>query len=399
MAKSQVNKKKVNFSKKAKDAYVLNKAMQGLSIKKKEKTLAKVKPLPIATAKVEANPYLESLLDPFNTDGAKIPDDQCYPSAVFSLTKKIAMTANSAGIAGICVGQVRGAIASSVTAGSLVPMNWSTTANAYLLGQQTVPGSTAANLFLTTGGTNEGAFSWDQWAPVAGSNAVQTAFDQCRLVSMGLAVSYTGAPLGAKGRITLAYTPKNQLGQDVAISVDRLQACVGSKVIPINDFEGAIALYKPVDYDNWNYKSLTTFHDLGNSIERDEYADGTLWIVADGLEFISVGNAATLQFLLIAHYEGIPKRANWSLIDPEPSEHDPLMLASAMNIVQEAPTTVGTAAPAIKGVFEAPVQHMKIRKGGKQKKSSLLTQFEGGVKRALQFGAEVAPLARMIMGG
>lgn len=335
------------------------------------------------------NPYAETLLDPFNTTGAKIPDDQLYPSGTFSLTKRVTITTTTNGYASISLGQYRES-GISASAGALVPQNVGAgNARNYILGQYFGSGATLSTSNMTPGSTvaNDAIF-WDSWNNSA--LGIPTFYSQARLVSFGATIQYTGAPLSAAGKLLGAYTAKNDLGQTAAISWDRLAQVPGAVMVPINELEGLTVLYKPVDYDSFNYKSLVTYHDLGSALARDEFCDGTLWIFVD-----SAGASASLTLTIRAHYEGIPYLNSYDVVQPTPSPHDPIALAATLNVVQEAPSVIPSAEPAM-NMAQAIPSNLNSHIGKTAKKSSVMEQVEGVIRKGLKFGKKVAPLAGMI---
>jgi hypothetical protein len=313
-------------------------------------------------SKVGLNPYLELLLDPFNAPSAKIVDDQCYPSATFKIVRRISMSVNAQGIAGVVMGNYIPLSANN--GGSLVPIQYAPdtgetyVAYDWIVGQLTGAGATATSLFGQQLDYSD-AVRLVQWD--SRDEGVPSLFTNVRLVSAGLSCHFNGTPLDAKGRITAVSTPQDSYWEEKtgssSAAIDELLELPGAISCPVNQLKGAISLYKPVDYSSFDYTNIRdgSIYEVV-SMESSQalvpnyaggFKPGVLCLVIDGAE-----PGASVTFTFVAHYEGLPRTSTLNLVDAVTSPNDPLELAQTLNVVQRTPSTLGNADAAINTLRE-----------------------------------------------
>jgi hypothetical protein len=324
------------------------------------------------------NPYLQTLLDPFNTRGVKVPDMVTAPSAPFTIVKRLSVTVNAQGVAGVCMG-----IAfqnGTVCHGSLVPFNDTTawapspqegsdgardkesktskkkekqdeptlTPKPYVVGQYTGTAATGSGLWDGTDtATGAQTFYFDQWNDTTNTNGqgVTSLFQSARLVSAGLFAEYYGTPLDAKGKWTYVATTRNSFirERNTVPGIGDLLALPDARVTPINKMRGVNVVYKPKDSVSLNYcDKLTEAMDFTATTSNGQqvfnwntvqsYLGSEFYIVADGCT-----PGTSIYFTYIGHYEGIPKMSALSIVDAETSISDPIALSHAYNVVSEVP--------------------------------------------------------------
>lgn len=351
------------------------------------------------------NPYLNVLLDPFNAPSAKIVDDQCHPSAVFKIIRRIQMISNADGIAGVCLGNY--IPSAGRTTGSLIPLQNHIALPAdqfdYILGQTTWGSSTEASLFV--GQTAQAdAIRLLQWENE--TDGVRNLFSHCRLVAAGISCHFNGTPLDAKGRIIAVSTPKSTYWEDRTISdpvtLDDLLELPGAINVPINQLKGALAVYKPVDYTSFDYVDLedpiyqTVDISTGTDevkVAYDRARPGVLCLVADGTT-----EGSSFTFTFTAHYEGIPRYSTLNLVELENSPSDPLELAHTMNVIQQTPNTLGNADAAINASRDGGDHSVSIPHASERpKQGTTLEKVISGIGSVGNVVSKVAPLAMELL--
>lgn len=290
------------------------------------------------------NPYLQTLLDPFNVSGVRIPDLNTHPSSSFQVIDRKQLLISAQGCAGIAYGFY--ALSSSTAqGGSLTPVTY--------LG----PLGTATNSVGMVSGTASNSTDIFQLASptyltgwTSNTDVIPAMYQKARLVSCGVVFQYLGAPLNAKGRAILVFAPRNQLRQIAAggLTSDQLLKVPGSKVIPINTLSGGMVLYQPQDSASLEYADLeSTTGSVPSVAVWDE--DANLRAAAGGelvIAFDGCTTADLVQITAVFNYEGIPKYNTLNIVSAVPSPNDPIALGHAMNRVQQLPTTYATASEA-----------------------------------------------------
>jgi len=295
----------------------------------------------------KANPYYATLHDPFNVGGVRIPDSVNYPSATFSIIKRVTLTASSSGgVAALAIGWF---VATGMTqnGGFLVPVNFSPDENApfYIIGQKSYAAGASLTDIFGIGATGypiaSQALTLEQWRE--GTLTVPGLFNQVRLVSAGVAVNSTAAVTDLSGVWRCAFAPpgyyKNRDATVNAMSFDEIGALPGSVEAPVNTGKGVTVTYNPLDLSSLNYCQI---NGLDNGSIDVEHADlGTLFVAGAGL-----GAGSSVIATIVLNYEGIPASNTMGFIQTTPSIDDPLMIASALNRREDEPQAFGGTAEA-----------------------------------------------------
>ncbi len=288
---------------------------------------------------VGMNPYLQTLLDPFNIGGVRIPDMNIYPSGTFQIVDRRTLTVNSSGVCAIAYGFYTVA-SSAAQGGSLTPVNISGSGSQpYCVGMTSVA-ATASTSDLFNGASPVFLSGW-------GSNAdiVPSFYTKARLVSAGLVVQYLGAPLNAKGKMSFAFAPRNALRtySQSGLSVSRLLSVPGARIVPVNTLMSPMVLYQPQDGVSLEYVDLTSTSVATNSSVWD--TDANLRAAVGGEMVVALDGcvaADTVQCTLVLNYEGIPRTNALNIVSTQQSPNDPISLNHAFNFIQDAPKAIAT---------------------------------------------------------
>lgn len=291
------------------------------------------------------NPYAQTLLDPFNVRGIRIPDDAQYPSVPFTIVDRQTITVNAQGITAICYGLYTST--GLAATGSLVPINITGTlaGDSYQVGM--IAGTAATSADLTAGSpgtTGVSPIRFAQWSST--SPTVQTNFEKVRLVSAGLNVQFTGNFTHNSGKYTVAYGPRNKSrgrgGNPFPISY--LQTFPESRTIPISLNEGATIRYEPTDEYSFRYTQMgasdVTYIQGYPLVTSNDWEDqvaqacgGELWCSIDGCD-----SGTTFQCTFVANYEGIVSSNAFLLASAAMTSHsDPIAMAHGLRVSEAAP--------------------------------------------------------------
>lgn len=322
--------------------------------------------------------YFLSLVDPFTFTGARIPDFESYPSCTFQIVKRFSVSANAAGIAGFVAGLCP--VPSSTATGWLTPIRTGSggTTTYGEVGMYTNTSSTTGGLF--TGGTSSQFVFLDNYKWTSSvATGVPSYFSKVRLVSAGLAAEYLSAPLNAGGMFTVASVPYNTLRPNagVGISLDQVQALPGSQIIPINDLEGALCTYKPVDTKALQYMDVASIqYDASTAATQANLTPAMgneMYIIGTGMN-----SGDTVEFTLVLNYEAIPLSNQMNIFTGSPSPVDPQALGSVLTAIQATPN-VHVGQKLVSGLPANGINHVGRSDQAKAVKQSLV----GGAKNLL----------------
>lgn len=278
--------------------------------------------------------YFNTLVDPFNVHGEKIPDMVNYPSSTFSIVFKNASLLNASGNGSFCYGMAGNATNTSC---SLVPVKWTqavfgTTNFSFGMFNINAAGPTISDLFPAATTQIQ---TLPQWTATVG---VPTLYSKVRLVSAGFAIDYLGTALNAKGTITIVSLPRNHFRSDAsagALSLSQIQNSPGARIIPINRLTGGTCVYHPLDSVSMNYVDLRLTYDnasLTTFSSADSALGGEIFIIVRDAEA-----SASVQITCVLNYEGIPFLSTLNLIGSTSSRSDPIELSMTMNAVENVP--------------------------------------------------------------
>lgn len=332
-------------------------------------------------AALRTSAYLNSIIDPMNCPGAKIPDEITAPSFTAQAVTKYLLTGVYNATATTC------GVGISVVVGSTSPTN----SSKYRL--ITPTGATAGN-YITVAGTGTNT-PGQQIASIA-SNA--------RPVSAGLFVQCYGAANTMQGRILIGFVPPNDpleaalssAGQNVPASTLANTTYV-AEVAATRAY--ARAVWVPIDPIARSYlvSASDTFSGASNvgsgarkGVNATVCTYGQMFALVDGMD-----NAApyNVEFTLVENYELLPLNQQTNIVQASSSQSDPLELAAASNViasvprlpVAQVPKETATGSPVI-GMRPISTNH-----------PSFMDKIMGGLGKALEVGKVVAPAAAQIM--
>jgi len=361
------------------------------------------------------NPYLAALLDPWNVHGVKIPDFNSQASATFCLAYRSTVLTNATGNCFIAFG--RGLSNTPNEMASLIPMPppGSGTGSNYRIGFSNNDPSCSPTNLTANGGTNPIVnYQWDAWKSTGG--AVQSTFRRVRLVSAGLAVTVQCSLSQAQGKITIVALPRWKTQAQSAqntMSQAFLEAQPGVRIIDINQIVGASCYYIPIDPVSYSYVDVDQPYTQGSDFNSCQgYAGGELLC-----SVVGAGAGVSVQFVLVANYEGLPNWNTFNLIQTTPSPIDTIQLESALNSVQAYPQTyigVGKAQGAnagpqngtmdVYGVMSqtalpfsvAKSAHAVVQQNAAQNPlgslGTILEKMPGFIDKGMQIGEKIAPM-------
>jgi len=254
--------------------------------------------------------YFKTLKDPFNYNGAKIPDNCTYPSSTFTTTTRMTLTAFTGD---------DGKVYAGIGAIGLQPN---------------------ACVFTLTSCSPDGLFTWTG-ADLGGSGlgnlpgwvAIQQNFQRLRPVSAGLCVMSSNSSLTDQGSMLTSNVPSNTrmdgdgyynptLPGEPWAGLDSFKNAFGSVTVPVNQ-KGLCTCYRPTDPACFEYV------DFGyTEVDADD-----IYLNYGNLAILITGCAAnsTFEVVLQINYEAIPKLAATGMINVSPSRADPIDLAMSLN--------------------------------------------------------------------
>ena len=341
------------------------------------------------------NPYLQSLLDPFNTEGAKIPDMVMYKSTPLKIVDRRTLTVSAAGLCGISYGV--GGYLSAPAEGSLVPI--ANVIGSYAVGMTLGPGALVNDLYPSvSGGTY---ITLQGWGGI--SDQVPKLFQKARLVSAGVEVQYMGNITSSKGKITLAYSPRGNFRSQIgagAVSIASLLQLPDSKAVAINRLEGGTVLYKPLDGMSLMYVDLDitpasayTAQDWDSSVNCVAASGGEMFVIVDGA---TTGDS--VQITAVFNYEAVPRTNTTDIVSVTHSPSDPIALSHAINTIQVTPSTVPKSFTDITADFIGQTSKFKLVAPQNHKKSSFMDKILSGLKTGGDLVKGIAPIAEMFAG-
>lgn len=228
--------------------------------------------------------YFQSIQDPLQGAGAKIPDITSIPTSTFQLVQRIEVTVNANGVAGFFIPSPHFAAAN-------VGANPNNVYAGYQIADNT---STAAAITWTTG-VND----WAGYTSFASNVAV------CRTVSAAIYAEYQGTELQDSGQFSVGFVP-GLLNRPSSVNNAQIQAY--SSIIPTNRNTPCMVRYLPQG-----------FYDVAFLLPNGASGPNT-----DSMYIIGAGMTAgaTVLFTFVGNYEFQPIRSSVNLIDVQPSPND-----------------------------------------------------------------------------
>jgi len=283
------------------------------------------------TVSTKANPYYATLADPFNVMGVRIPDSINYPSATFTVVKRVTLVATSSGVAGVALGwYAMSGMTNNV--GHLIPCNNNDATKAWILGQANTANASVTDVLGSTAASGN-IITLDQWQ--SGTLTIPGLFSSTRLVSAGIACNSTAGLSNLQGVWRAGFAPPNwynnrSAASPNAIAFDTITSLPDSVESPVNTGDGVTVTYAPQDDHSLLYCQTGDTQDGSFDLEHADL--GTLIVAATGL----IPNTS-VTCLIVLNYEGIPQTNALSFITTSPSMDDPLMLAYALNEIEVTP--------------------------------------------------------------
>jgi hypothetical protein len=263
------------------------------------------------------NPYLCSLLDPFNCgSGSKIPGFGCMPTATLTVMDRRTLTVNANGVVGaVFQGGMPGLSTSSFGAG------WTLSNTA-----------TQTNIFANVATAGSGSV-----AILLGNAATGTTIDatyqDLRLVSASVTMEYTGTTLNDQGLLIAAAYPResgNYSWPITATPAINIRNSPYAREVAVNKHKGIAVRYNPTDADSY------VFSRTGNRGYQLPAAtiDGVLWNFSDAfgsMMVMGIGLAAgqTVNIVSAYNYEAHPEASSTTIVSSSPSHSDPLAMSHA----------------------------------------------------------------------
>jgi len=250
----------------------------------------------------EQNEYLETLMDPENHPGVRVPDMVTFPSSTFQLTADFSMTPGvAAGVYGdgvVCILEPN----LGYGAGNWAPIRY---------GTNTVAGGVYA-------------FNNKYWLKEANIRAL---FDSYRPVSATMYAEYAGNSVTDSGTICMGIIPRDA-GTDANLigQFSLAQAQSYTKTIPLRN--GAVVTWKPQDNKDLEYK------DIQDTTQADHHFP-SIFIATEGMS-ASAANNCNVRIRCIVNYEALPTTDTFSVLGTEKSVSHTAKLESAMNWASEA---------------------------------------------------------------
>lgn len=235
------------------------------------------------------NPYLNTVLNPFEVQGVRIPDLICFPSVCFSTVDRGTTAVTAGGTFGVF----------------------------YMVG------TLNACVQLNTAASTSPALTWAAATGLSAFTTINSTYDRVRPVSAGLAVKYMGTPLSAQGRFIISFLPGNTGATLPGTSVNAILARPYTQTKLASSAYSQV-LYFPLDPNCYVYQAPTGAWSYGNLV-----------IVGDGMTA-----AATVEYTIVVNWEATPQLSSLSLTRPEVSRSDPIELAHASNIISNTVPTI-----------------------------------------------------------
>jgi len=298
------------------------------------------------------NPYLQTLLDPWATVGAKIPRG-ALPSGTINITQRYLPSTDDNGRLFIALGVARAikdgsspgiaAVYSNGNACSLLPNIFKCNSSdssldkySYVLGCTNFGNLDPTDLFKGT--SIENLYS-SQTSPIDLNPSFLGLIDQYRLVSAGAALIPTGNPLESKGIMTAGFLPYDrfQPSDDLtSITKDDLLNIPGFTQVFLNKVGGATVLYRPTDDANYEFCPLSKDTSFIVLEEQPAYSPGGMWFYIEGYE-----PGVTFELAITLNFELLPVENTLNIVT-NVTEDDSIAIDRAMY-------TLGLVPPAFPG--------------------------------------------------
>lgn len=245
----------------------------------------------------DRNDYIQSLQDPENFPGVRVPDLVTFPSSTFQLTFDTLLTPD---VSGTVYGDGVGAI--------LYPRI----------------SATAQNWFgLYTGTTNAvgGAYNWvgKAWTKEA---TIRSLFDSYRPVSAALYAEFAGNSVTDSGTICMGMIPRDEaLPVNVIPTFTTALAQSYTKTVPLRN--GGVITWKPQDNADLEYKDIQD-----TDYTRNDFP--SIFVCTAGMSASATTNCS-LRIRAIVNFEALPTTDTFAILNTQESPSNLGKLEQAMN--------------------------------------------------------------------
>jgi len=299
------------------------------------------------------NPYLQTLLNPWQVQGCKIPQGD-IPTTSFAVRQRYTFVTDATGNLFAAFGCGRalkdgtspgaGAVVSIANAQSLVPNKFKADGTdslddtfSYIFGcvHVQIGSVNKNNVFSRTDIEN---VKLNVFNP-SDTPAFLLNNSQLRLVSGGVAIQPLGELVGSKGSMTTVFVPYDTFNPNETledITFNDIQQMPYSTFVPMNKVTGASLMYRPTDDLNYEFIPIVnpdSSQDYTRLTENPYYSPGGLWVCIEEYEA-----GVEIVFDIVMNFEGIPSNLGYApgLSDNHP---DTYMLDHADQVLDGMPSS------------------------------------------------------------
>jgi len=251
----------------------------------------------------ERSLYYQSLLDPMQGAGAKVPDLTAIPTATFQMVQRVTTAANAGGLCGL-----------------RVPSPQFASANATVATQQ------YAGYQGIAAAATVGAISWGAVVDWAGFTSFGGSVSFSRCVSAALYAEFIGTELQDSGQFTCQFGPGAFASPTTLAQLENFPY---SSITPVNRNTPVMVRYIPQGFFD------LPFVNTGNGITSDwgSHTDSMIIIVS------GIPAGSQVVFTFVGNYEFQPSSQSVNLIDTMPSPSDPVEISKVGQWAQEIETS------------------------------------------------------------
>lgn len=372
--------------------------------------------------------YLQSLLDPLNQTGARVPDDITQASLTAHCLQRIQLTTTVDGLVGVsylvgCLsssGSPNSADITTTSGYSPAPSESKSKGPAFPptpkqeIRSSSISRNSSEIDVKAEPAVKVGAAPFINWTGAqakAYASGLRNVSSQGRVVSAALYGFYEGTPLSMSGRaIAQAWSRVEALSgsvdqqppsivnpavissppttADIALTQrvcsDRpLQATRGQSSVRWVPCDDGDRLYTNLNVPDANY---------------DPCEVGRLTMIMDGLP-----SGAVVEFWVVENWELLPLNQIVNFAQPTPSLHDPLELALASNVISENPNIQVAPARVTQTMRSGKVDAMhngpvKLEPTPSTEQGGVMDSIFKFVERAIPIGEKLLPLAGPLLG-
>lgn len=237
------------------------------------------------------SPWYQSLRDPLQGAGAKIPDETGINTACMQLVQKVSVAVNTNGLAGLEIHTpyINGAGPSGASDNFV----------------------TSASLSAST------TLTWNPNIGFSNATSMKSVAAAHRVVSAALYAEYEGTTLSDSGDVTTYFLP---YAPNALTALSAIQARFGSSVVPINKARSrpVVARWFPINVASQSYKDFVTPDNATFGVGLcPRWVMGAIY---SGLP----SNTGSVIFTMVVNYEFLPTLNTIDFITPTASPIDPI---------------------------------------------------------------------------